>query len=190
MARVIQRIFLKSARLRIRQFRVDDLPACIDFRRRVFGVDEAPERAQAWLTWTIDSYRELSGLGQPPYADYAVELRDASEFVGSVGIVPTVVPWDALDGDASDDRVSPEVGLFWGMLPEHRGRGYATESARTMLAFLFDALRLRRVVATTEHDNLASQRVMQNLGMTLRRNPLDEPHWCQVVGVIPNRDSS
>ena len=189
---MIKRIHLQSARLRIRHFRADDLPACIDFRRRVFGLDEAPERACSWLTWTVDSYRELAGLGQPPYADYAVELRDTSEFVGTVGIVPTVLPWGALDGDASDDLLSPEVGLFWGTLPEHRGRGYATESARAALAFLFDRLRLRQVVATTEHDNLASQRVMTKLGMTLRRNPLDSPAWCQVVGVVasPRTQSS
>ena len=177
---------LETARLRIRQFDQGDLDDCLRFRREVFGLDEPAVRAQRWLTWTTDSYRELAQLGQPPYADYAVVLRDGGEFIGSAGIVPTVLPWGALKGDASDSLLSPEIGLFWGILPAHRRRGYATEAARALLDFLFHELRARHVVATTERDNIASQRTMKKLGMRLWRNPNDQPHWCQVVGQIEN----
>ena len=183
---MIDRLELTSQRLRIRHFNEGDFAACSDFRRRVFQLDDDAEATRRWLRWTVASYRELAGLGQPPYADYAIERRDTGGFLGAVGIVPTVLPWGALKGDASDDLLSPEVGLFWGLLPEYRCLGYATEAARSLLDFLFGELRVRRVVATTEHDNLASQRVMQKLGMRLRRNPLDKPAWCQVVGVLEN----
>ena len=181
---MIDRIELTSQRLRIRHFSSQDLAACIDFRRRVFQLDEDAESARHWLQWTIDSYRELAGLGQPPYADYALVRRDSGEFVGEVGIVPTVLPWGAPQGDEADDLLSPEVGLFWGVLPEHRRLGYATEAARALLDCLFGSLRLRQVVATTAHDNRASQQVMQKLGMQLRHNPLRKPAWCQVVGQL------
>ncbi len=181
---MIDRLELASPRLRIRHFEECDLAACVDFRRRVFNLDEATEAAQRWLTWTIDSYRELAGLEQPPYADYALLKRESDVFVGSVGIVPTMLPWGALQGDAADELLSAELGLFWGILPEHRQRGYATEAASALLDFLFGRLYMRQAVATTEHDNLASQRVMQKLGMHLLRNPLDSPTWCQVVGVM------
>lgn len=183
---MIDRLELTSQRLRIRHFSWADLAACSDFRRRVFQLDEDAETARRWLNWTIDSYRELAALKQPPYADYAIERRDTGGFVGAVGIVPTAVPWGALQGDKSDDLLNPEVGLFWGLLPEHRRLGYATEAASALLDFLFGKLRLRRVVATTERDNLASQRVMEKLGMRLLQNPLDAPTWCQVVGVLAN----
>ncbi len=183
---MIDRLELTSQRLRIRHFCQEDLAACSDFRRRVFQQDEDTETARRWLTWTIDSYRELAALQQPPYADYAIERRDTGGFVGAVGIVPTVVPWGALKGDKSDNLLNPEVGLFWGVLPEYRRLGYATEAASALLVFLFVELRLRRVVATTERDNLASQRVMEKLGMRLLRNPLETPAWCQVVGVLEN----
>ena len=52
--------------------------------------------------------------------------------------------------------------------------------------FLFDKLRLRQVVATTAYDNIASQKTMKNLGMTLHTNPLSELAWCQVVGKVEN----
>lgn len=53
-----------------------------------------------------------------------------------------------------------------------------------MIAHAFTDLRLKRIVATTEFDNLESQGVMKKLGMTLTRNPLPEPPWLQVVGVL------
>ena len=177
---------LETARLRIRQFNQGDLADCRLFRREVFGVDEPPARAQGWLSWTVDSYRELAGLGQPPYADYAVVLRGDGGFIGSVGIVPTVVPWGALKGAADDPLLSPEIGLFWGIMPEQRQRGYAAEAAGALLDYLFSELKARQVVATTERDNIASQRVMEKLGMELLRNPADEPRWRQVVGRIAN----
>jgi len=177
---------LATARLRIRPFCNDDLEDCIQFRREVFGVEEAPAKAQSWLNWTIDSYRELAGLGQPPYADYAIELRGDGSFIGSVGIVPTVVPWGALQGDPADALLTPEIGMFWGILPAWRRRGYAVEAGGALLDYLFSELKARQVVATTERDNIASQRIMDKLGMKLLHNPTEEPRWCQVVGLTVN----
>jgi len=177
---------LNTARLRIRHFAPQDLGDCIRFRREVFGIEEDPSAAERWLRWTLDSYHELAQLSQPPYADYAVCCRRSEAFLGAVGIVPTVLPWAALAGDPADDYLSPEVGLFWGILPSQRRRGYASEAGRALLAFCFERLRLRRVVASTERDNIASQRTMVALGMTLQGNPLPEPAWCQVVGHCSN----
>ena len=177
---------LETPRLCIQQFDSNDIDDCLRFRREVFGLEEPPENARSWLTWTIDSYRELASLGQPPYADYAVELRGDGSFVGSVGIVPSIIPWGALQGDPSDLLLSPEIGLFWGILPKYRRRGYASEAAGALLNYLFTELQARHVVATTERDNIASQRTMQKLGMKLLRNPNEQPHWRQVVGLILN----
>ena len=177
---------LETARLRIRQFGEGDRENCIRFRREVFGLDEPAARVERWLKWTMDSYRELAQLGQPPYADYAVELRESGEFIGSAGIVPTVVPWGALKGDPADSLLSPEIGLFWGILPAHRQRGFATEAGGALLEYLFHQLRARQVVATSERENIASQRAMEKLGMRLWRNPIDQPRWRQVVGHLEN----
>ena len=55
-----------------------------------------------------------------------------------------------------------------------------------MVAYAFAQLRLRRVVATTEHDNARSISVMRRLGMRIERNPLPEPAWFQSVGILDN----
>ena len=175
---------LSTDRLRIRQFNERDIENCLRLRAQVFHVEEPRQRAVNWLQWTIDSYRELAQLGQPPYADYALELRSQGQFIGSAGIVPTVIPWGALRGEARDDLLSPEVGLFWGILPRFRRRGFASEAGFALLEFLFHELHIARIVATTERDNIASQATMERLGMTLQLNPLPEPSWCQVVGTI------
>ena len=101
--------------LRIRHFEERDLASCIQFHQQVFDSQSEQSEIESWLRWTIDSYRELANLSQPPYADYAVELKDSGEFVGAAGIVPTVVPWGALTGNPADNLLSPEVGLFWGI---------------------------------------------------------------------------
>lgn len=86
----------------------------------------------------------------------------------------------------SPARATPEVGLFWAIDPTQQGRGYATEAARALVAHAFGRLRLRRIIATTEYENVASQGVMRKLGMRVERNPLPEPPWLQIVGVLDN----
>ena len=175
---------LETERLLVRPYTMDDLPnvpQCSD-----------PDRRREWLEWTVRNYQQLAGLYQPPYGDRAVVLKEAGVLIGSVGYVPSWGPFQRLPSfrQAGDDPASPlctpEMGLFWTLAPEHRGRGYATEAARALIGFAFTDLQARRVVATTEHDNLPSQAVMRRLGMTLEANPLPEPEWFQVVGVLHN----
>ena len=107
---------LYSALLHIRPFREADLDSCIRFREQVFAIDEAPTAVERWLKWTIDSYYELAKLGQPPYADYAIDLRDSGAFVGSIGIVPTVLPWGALRRDVIGRSAPPGNRIILGHL--------------------------------------------------------------------------
>ena len=53
-----------------------------------------------------------------------------------------------------------------------------------MAEFAFKQLLLKRIIATTEYTNVASQGVMRKIGMRVTRNPLTEPGWLQVVGVL------
>jgi [ribosomal protein S5]-alanine N-acetyltransferase len=55
--------------------------------------------------------------------------------------------------------------LGYGIRSPHRGRGYATEAAALALDFGFTTLELHRIEATVEPSNVASQRVVERLGM-------------------------
>jgi RimJ/RimL family protein N-acetyltransferase len=178
---------LETERLIVRPLALDDLEACL--RVLDAGPATAPEAAaerRAWLDWTVASYRQLALLHLPPYGERAIALKDGGEVVGACGYVPCLEPFGQLPsfGRPADRRFSAEVGLFWALAPEHRGRGYATEAARALVEYGFEILRLRRIVATTSHDNLASAAVMARLGMRVERNPYPDPHWFQVVGTL------
>ncbi len=179
-----------TSRLRIRRFTLEDLDAVAPLHDDCFG--EAPrEVRRMWLEWTMRNYVALEQLQQPPYGDYAIELRDGGEVIGAIGLVPSFGPFDRLPSlwcgsNSNPDLFRPEVGLFWAIAATHRRRGYASEAAAAMVAFAFNQLKLARIVATTEHDNAASIGVMQRIGMRIERNPLDEPAWFQTVGVLEN----
>jgi RimJ/RimL family protein N-acetyltransferase len=50
-------------------------------------------------------------------------------------------------------------------VPDHAGRGYATEAARRLLRLAFEELDLHRVIGRLDTRNEASARLMQRLGM-------------------------
>jgi RimJ/RimL family protein N-acetyltransferase len=176
---------VETDRLIVRPFMAGDVEARLALAREAFDVNWPPEVVQRWHRWTMDSNECFALLGQPPYGDYAVALKATGELIGSVGIVPALIPWAALDSATpANTFVSPEFGLFWAMFRAQQGRGYATEAARAVIAYLWDTLNVRRIVATTDFDNAASQAVMRKLGMTLRRNEGHQPPWCEVVGVL------
>ena len=57
--------------------------------------------------------------------------------------------------------------LLYSIAPEYWGRGLATESAHGVLQHAFTELGLQGVVATVDHPNLASIRVLEKLGMSM-----------------------
>jgi RimJ/RimL family protein N-acetyltransferase len=70
---------------------------------------------------------------------------------------------------------SPSGGppnLIYAIRPELEGRGLATEAAAAVLAHAQGALGLERVAADVDEPNQASVRVLEKLGLTLRRRAL------------------
>ena len=55
-----------------------------------------------------------------------------------------------------------EIGYF--LLPEGRGRGYATRTVRLVAGWVFDDLGLGRLQARTQPGNVASERVLERVG--------------------------
>lgn len=65
-----------------------------------------------------------------------------------------------------------EIG--WTVLPDHAGRGYATEAARALLHLAFTHYGLRRVVANLDARNDRSAALCQRLGMRLESHKLGD----------------
>ena len=187
-------MILETPRLVVRPFAPEDLHAIHRILDLTFGdgskVDDPAALAErrSWLEWSILSQEWFPKLHQPPYGERAIVLKATGALIGAVGLVPCLDVYDQLPGfggaDVAASRATPEVGLFWAIDPEQQRRGYASEAAQALIEHAFTDLKLKRIIATTEYDNLASQAVMRKLGMRLELNPHSVPHWLQVVGVL------
>lgn len=190
---------LATTRLIIRQFEMEDLEAAHRLFDNELNADdlrtEKMETKQAraeWLQWTVLNYRQLERLNQPPYGDRAIFLKTTEMLIGSCGFVPCLnvfeqMPnFDYYDRSGNPGLYSTEFGLFYAISPSHQRQGYASEAAQALVDYAFGQLHLKRVIATTNFDNIASMAVMRKLGMRIERNPLSEPPWLQVVGVLEN----
>lgn len=89
---------------------------------------------------------------------WATETRVDHRFIGFVGM--SIPSFEA--------HFTPCVEIGWRLSRSAWGHGYATEAARTALAYGFGQLELDEVVSFTAATNERSQRVMQRLGMSHR----------------------
>jgi ribosomal-protein-alanine N-acetyltransferase len=87
-------------------------------------------------------------------------------FVGGCGLFP--VP----DGE--------DIEVAYRLPHAQWGRGYATEMARAVVAHGFDNLGLARIVGLTWPENVASQRVLEKVGM---RRDADAEHYGRTMRV-------
>jgi len=65
------------------------------------------------------------------------------------------------------------VEIAYAILPEHQGRGYATDAARVMVEYAFKSAEVRVVRAHTLPDGAASQRVLKKSGFTRKGEFID-----------------
>lgn len=187
---------IQTNRLMIRTFNMADLLTIHRTLDQTFGdgskVDDqtALRERESWLQWSMLNQEWLPKLHQPPYGDRAIILKAGGMVIGSVGYVPLLMPFEQIPElrvTATASRYNtPEVGLFWVIDPAYQRQGYATEAAQAMIAYAFTQMGLKRIIATTEYGNIASQGVMQKTGMKITRNPLPDPPWLQVVGILEN----
>jgi ribosomal-protein-alanine N-acetyltransferase len=194
---------LETRRLIVRPFELSDLDAVY----QLFDVDlfpnnsgknkiETMQERLEWLQWSVLNYQQLAKLRQPPYGDRAMVIKQSGELVGSCGYVPCLGPYAQLPGfddchsSGSQALNTTEFGLYYAVSPIQQRKGFASEAAQAMVDYAFRSLNLKRVIATTDYDNIASMGVMKKLGMQIEKNPIAQPPWLQVVGVLERKTTS
>ncbi|TVT83747.1 GNAT family N-acetyltransferase [Pseudomonas sp. H3(2019)] len=145
---------LESARLLMRQWRDEDLPAfaamCADPQVMRYFPAPLSRLESAALIGRIRGHFAEHG-----YGFWALERKDTGAFIGFTGLA--VVGFEA--------SFTPATEIGWRLAREHWGLGYASEAAWTALRCGFDRLALDEIVAFTTEANLPSQKVMQAIGM-------------------------
>ncbi|MBA3236740.1 MAG: GNAT family N-acetyltransferase [Parachlamydiaceae bacterium] len=190
---------LETSRLIIRPFTLNDLQSIHlildqELKNSDFGNEGAQtlSERERWLQWTLLSYEQFSKLNQPPYGERAIVHKDSNKLIGICGYVPCLDCFEQLcdlhqdERPASQSLSTTEFGLFYAISKSSQGFGFATEAAAALATYAFEQLHVKRIIATTTYDNLASIKVMRKLGMNFKKNSLSLPPWLQLVGILNN----
>jgi RimJ/RimL family protein N-acetyltransferase len=145
---------LRTERLLLRRFREADLPALLAYRNdaglarfQSWGVPFGEDEARAFIAEMQAAPLRATWSG----LQIAVALAERDELVGDLYL-----------GAGGDLR---QAVLGYTLARAYHGRGYATEAARGLLAFVFGDLALHRVTATVDTRNTASVALLERLGM-------------------------
>lgn len=98
----------------------------------------------------IDKHFEEYG-----YGFYAVDYLPENKFIGFIG----------LSHPSFETDFTPCIEIGWRLNAKYWNRGLATEGAQRCLEFAQQELKLAEIYSFTIPKNLASQRVMQKIGM-------------------------
>jgi len=154
---------LVTSRLRLRQWREDDVEAFFD----IYSRDEVSR----WLG-PQPQQRELTTID-----DAAVRLGRWLEHGAS--LVPPLGLWAIVPAGSGDDRPvgtalllplrdaagsTDDIEVGWHLHPDHQHKGFATEAADALLDAAAGA-GIAEVLALTYLDNVPSQAVAARLGM-------------------------
>lgn len=151
---------LETARLIIRPFKSQDAEALHGIVSQPEVMRYLPEdvmsldEVKSIIAWLNDCYRKNTPECIMKFT-LAVILKENGKLIGWCGLGP-------LDFSPS------EIEIFYGLSREHWGKGLATEAARAVLHYGFDTIGLSQIVAVTNPENVASIKVIENLGLTYR----------------------
>ena len=142
---------IETERLILRKPRHEDAPA-------IFAGWAQDQEVTRYLTWRpherIEQTQEflqrcLSAWEHHTRFPYMITLKATGQVIGMI-----------------DPRIEvPAVGIGYGAARAHWRKGYITEATRAIIDWAFQQPSIYRVYATTDVENLASQRVLEKSGM-------------------------
>jgi len=154
---------MSTKRLLIRDFILEDLQS---FHKLLIN-DKAMHYLPDIKTSTYEESRQniLEAIRQSTLSErqkyyFAIISKDTKEFIGSIGF--TVL---------ANDKKDRAAGLGYFILPEYWGRGITTEAAKAVVEFIFSYTDILNIEAGCAKKNIASEQVMQKIGMSKTQNP-------------------
>ncbi|HEY1859612.1 MAG TPA: GNAT family N-acetyltransferase [Gemmataceae bacterium] len=159
---MVEQPVLSTARVLLRPFRLEDAPevqrlACDrEIAATTLRIPHPyPDGAAAeWIAGLASRYEKGESVA------FAITRASDGVMLGAIG----------LDITREHDRA--ELGYWIGR--PYWGNGYCTEAARAVVAYAFDGIGLNRITAAHFAHNVASGRVMQNVGMTYEGHRIQE----------------
>jgi RimJ/RimL family protein N-acetyltransferase len=148
---------IETARLWLRGFSPEDLDALC----QVFGDPEVMKYISGGKPRTREATREgllrsIEGWRTRGFGLWAVVEKASDRVVGYCGLIYL--------------EDTPEIEVAYGLAQFAWGKGFALEAAWASLEFGFNELKLERIVAVVNPENVASRRVLEKLGMKYTKN--------------------
>ncbi len=141
------RIF--TERLVIRALCEADYP---EFERILNDVQKAAfESGKGFLNWLISQYPQMDIING--LISLGIFEKQTGKFIGTVG------------AGKHDDLHEPEI--FYHLLPEYRGYGFATEAAKAVTNWALENYDIPYLIGTVSVDNFKSQQVLERCGYQL-----------------------
>lgn len=150
-------IVIETERLILRKFTLDDAafmlellntPAWLRFigDRNVRAIEEAD---QYLLDGNIKSYQEYG------FGFYVVVIKETNESIGTCGIKKR----EGLD----------DIDIGFGFFPKFMGNGYGYEAASATLDYALNVLKIKRIVAIVDPENVASIGLIKKIGLQFEK---------------------
>ena len=154
---------LETDRLLLRQFQTSDNTAMNgifgDPKVMHFGDGvKTPQWVQHWIKRRLESYQKNTDIGP-----WAVVEKARSKTIGYCGLFY----FPDIDGQ-------PETEIGYRLAQPYWGQGYATEAVCAVRDYAFNTLRLSRLIALIDPQNIASIRVAQKAGMQYEKGVMLE----------------
>lgn len=152
----VREVWIETPRLILREHTASDAEAV-----HAYAADPEVLRYRMSSPATIEQVRE--NLGRIEAQRVEEPLRTRYELAIVTREEACLIGWLPLILSGMPDTNDAEIG--WTLARSVWGRGFATEAARATLAFAFETLRLHRVWAYCQPENVASSRIMEKIGM-------------------------
>ncbi|MBW4669997.1 MAG: GNAT family N-acetyltransferase [Cyanomargarita calcarea GSE-NOS-MK-12-04C] len=163
------KVFLKTERLILRQFTIDDVD-------NVFRLDSDPVVIRFGSGGNHPSFEHLKNEGLPKWIKYyeqyenygiwaAVE-KSSHDFIGWFHFYPAIENKFGTELNIVNDG---EIALGYRLLSASRGKGYATEGSHMLVSKGFNEWDVQRVTSWALADNKASIRVMEKVGLKFEK---------------------
>ncbi|MGP4108928.1 GNAT family N-acetyltransferase [Virgibacillus sp. L01] len=117
------------------------------------GETKDTDSGKDFLDWIYSTYEFGENMGLLVLVD-----KEDRSLVGHAGLVPQTI----------EGNKEIEIG-YW-ISRKHWGKGYATESAKTLLEYGIKLLDRQRYIALIQPDNVVSIKIAKKIGMELDKN--------------------
>jgi [ribosomal protein S5]-alanine N-acetyltransferase len=164
-------MIFETERLLIRQYEMNDfenfylLNGDEDVMRYIRPT-QSKEKTFAFFIENIEYYKAF-----PAYGRWAMVEKSNKKFIGSFMLRPSTV----IEGD---------IELGYSMFKNFWGNGFATESVFGGLDYAFKKLKLQTLIAITQLENIASQKVLLKSGFIQQDNIDDKGRIVNLFRII------